>query len=116
MLGRMAALPETTSAPSLRETPPAPSGGDAAERRVHARVGDTVVAADGALGRVDRVISLESSTPVFLVVAVGRLVRRRYPVLPWSLVRAVDRARRRVYVDGHGSSLARLSESVPIVL
>jgi len=87
-----------------------------AKRAVEARVGDIVYADDGALGTVDRVITAESSTPVLLVVAVGRMVRRRYPVIPWSLVSAVDRSRRRVYVEGRGGSLARLPETLPIVV
>ena len=81
-----------------------------------ARVGDTVLAQDGTLGRIDRIIRSETSMPAYVVVAVRRLVGRRYPVIPWSLVTAVDRSRRRVYLEGRGRSLARLSETLPIVL
>jgi PRC-barrel domain len=80
------------------------------------RVGDTVVAADGAVGRVERVIRTETSMPAYLVVAADRFLRRRYPVLPWSLVHGVDRAGRRVHVAGRRGRLGRLPESLPIVL
>jgi hypothetical protein len=79
-------------------------------------VGDSVHAGyGGPLGRVEHVITSEDSAPVFLVVSTGRLLKRRYPVIPWALVRAVDRSRRRVYLEGSKRSLARLSEALPIV-
>jgi len=80
------------------------------------RVGDTVYAQDGALGVVDRVITAENSVPAFLVVEVGKRVRRRYPVVPWSIVRTVDCTRHRVYLRGRRRRLERLSETVPMVL
>jgi hypothetical protein len=85
------------------------------ERVAAARVDDIVYAEDGALGRVERVVTSESSAPAFLVVAVGRFLRRRHPVIPWSFVRAIDRSRRRVYVEGRSGSLARFPETLPIV-
>ncbi len=81
-----------------------------------ARVGDTVLAQDGALGRIERVIRSETSMPVYVVVAVRRLVGRRYPVIPWSLVTAVDRSRRRVYVRGRCGRISQFSETLPLVV
>ena len=81
-----------------------------------ARVGDTVVAADGVLGHVDRIIRSETTAPVYLVVVAGGLLRRRYPVIPFALVRGVDRTLRCVSIEGHRQRLGRFSESVPIVL
>lgn len=81
-----------------------------------ARVGDLVYAEDGAIGTIDHVIESEGRVPIFLVVAVRRFLRRRYPVIPWSFVTTVDRARRSVYVEGERESLARLSETLPIAL
>ena len=79
-------------------------------------IGDTVVADDGTLGHVDRVIRAESQAPAYLVVAAGRRLRRRYPVVPSTLVTGVDRARRRVRVRGVRRSIGRLSEQLPIVV
>jgi len=87
-----------------------------AESLVEARVGDTVVAQDGRLGRIDRIVRSETSAPVYLVVAVRRLARRRYPVVPWSLVTAVDRSCQHVHIRGRRGSLGRLPETLPIVL
>jgi len=81
-----------------------------------ARVGDTVVAQDGCLGRIDSIIRSETSAPVYLVVAVRRLARRRYPVVSWSLVTAIDRSRQHVHVRGRRVLLGRLPETLPIVL
>lgn len=81
-----------------------------------ARVGDTVLTQDGALGKIERVIRSETSMPVYVVVAVRRLVGRRYPVIPWSLVTAVDRSRRRVHVRGRSGTISRLSETLPLVV
>jgi hypothetical protein len=78
-------------------------------------VGDSVVAQDGAFGTVEHIVS-DGYRPAFLVVSVGRRFRRRHPVIPWALVRAVDRRRRHTYVRGRGRSLGRLSESLPILL
>jgi hypothetical protein len=81
-----------------------------------AHVGDTVVAEDGAVGHVDRIIRAESRMPVFMVVASRRRVRRRYPVIPSSLVTRVDRRGRRVHVRGLRRSLGTLPEHLPIVV
>jgi hypothetical protein len=81
-----------------------------------AHVGDTVVAQDGALGRVERVIRSEAYAPAYLVVAARGRVRRRYPILPWSLVTRVDRSTRRVHVRGRRGRLEDMSEALPIVL
>lgn len=81
-----------------------------------ARVGDTVVAADGVLGQVDDIIRSETQGPAYIVVSAGRFLRRRYPVIPFALVSGVDRRRRRIHLDGRRGRLGRLSESVPLVL
>lgn len=87
-----------------------------ASAMVPVQAGDAVVASDGRLGRVERVIRSESRAPVYLVVSVGRAVRRRYPVLPFTLVEAVDWRRRSVRVLGRRRTLQRLPETLPLVL
>jgi len=81
-----------------------------------ARVGDTVLAQDGDLGQIERIIRSETSKPVYVVVAVRRLVGHRYPVIPWSLVTAVDRSRRRVHVQGRCGTISRFPETLPLVV
>ncbi|HSI97512.1 MAG TPA: hypothetical protein VK926_04050 [Gaiellaceae bacterium] len=88
----------------------------APRRRENARKGDEVVAQDGTLGRVERIIRSEQSEAEFLVVAVERRLRLRYPIVPVSLMAGVDRVRRRVHLRGRRESLSRLSEALPIVL
>jgi hypothetical protein len=80
------------------------------------RVGDDVIAFDGSLGRVDRIVRSESKRPVYLVVAVGRLTRRKYPIVPCAIVTGVDRSLGRVHVRGRREALAGLAENVPMVL
>lgn len=79
-----------------------------------ARIGDAVLAEDGEVGRVTTIVRSERRVPLYMVIATGRFLRRRYPVLPCSLVEGVDPSRRRVYVSGQRARLCRLSESVPI--
>jgi hypothetical protein len=81
-----------------------------------AREGDQVVARDGALGQVDRIVRSDSGGPVYFVVSVGPILRRRYPVLHRTLVTGVDRRRAKVYVRGRRRLLERLPESPPIVI
>jgi hypothetical protein len=81
-----------------------------------AREGDQVVAQDGALGQVDRIVRSDVHAPVYFVVSVGPILRRRYPVLHRALVTGVDRRRGKMYVRGRRRSLERLSESPPIVI
>lgn len=81
-----------------------------------AAVGDEVVAQDGSLGRVEQVIRFETRAAAYLVVTVGRGLGRRYPVVPCSLVTAVDRGSRRVHLRGRRESLRRLSETLPLVV
>jgi hypothetical protein len=81
-----------------------------------ARVGDVVLAQDGALGRVESLIRSESEVTVFLVVAAGRWPGRRYPVVPCSLVATVDRRGGKVRLRGRRRALARLSETLPILV
>ncbi len=80
------------------------------------RVGDTVVAQDGTLGEVESVIRTETSAPAYVFVTVRGFAGRRYPVVPWSLVVAVDRSRHRVRVRGLRKTISRLSETVPLVV
>jgi len=80
------------------------------------RVGDRVLAEDGTIGHVDRVIRAESHAPAFLVVAAGRRLWRRYPVVPSALVARVDGARRTVHLRGRRRSIGELSERLPIVV
>lgn len=79
-------------------------------------IGDVVVAQDGTLGAVDRIIADEASTPAYLVVAVGPRLRRTYPIVPCTLVTGIDRARQRIHIRGRRRSLGRLPESIPLVL
>jgi hypothetical protein len=83
---------------------------------LEAREGDHVVAQDGHLGRVDRILRSESAGPIYLVVAVGALGRRRYPILHHALVSDVDASDRTIYVRGHRRSLERLPETPPLVI
>lgn len=80
------------------------------------RVGDRVVARDGVVGRIDRIVRSETRDPTYIVVAVGRRFRRRYPIAPWSLVTRVDRGRRQIHVAGRRRSLERLPETLPIAI
>ena len=79
------------------------------------RVGDTVLAEDGVLGRVDRIIRSETEDPVYLVVASRSRMRRRYPVIPSALVAGIDRSQQRVYMRGLRTRLERLPESLQLV-
>lgn len=78
--------------------------------------GDAVIAEDGALGQVDRLLRSEDHAPVYLIVRVGRALRRRYPVIPVSLITDVDSRRRRVRLRGRRTTIARLPETLPLVL
>jgi len=80
------------------------------------RVGDTVLAQDGEVGEIERIVRSEARAPIYVVVAVRRFVGRRYPVVPWSLVTAVDKSRRRVHVRGRRGTISRLSETLPLVV
>jgi hypothetical protein len=93
-----------------------PEAMNAATSLVGPREGDRVVAQDGDLGRVDRILRSESADPVYLVVAVGAVGRRRYPIVHCALVTCVDRSDRRIYVRGRRRSLERLPESPPLLI
>jgi hypothetical protein len=80
------------------------------------REGDSVMAEDGVLGRVDRLLGYEARAPAYLVVCAGRLLRRRYPVVPVSLVTAVDPRRRLVELRGRCETIGRLPEALPLLL
>lgn len=79
------------------------------------REGDAVMAEDGVLGRVDRLLRSDAQTPAYLVVCAGRTLRRRYPVVPVSLVTGVDPRRRLVELRGRCETIGRLSETLPLV-
>lgn len=81
----------------------------------HAREGDVVVAQDGSLGRIERIVRPDPQGAVYLVVSAGRLLRRRYPVLSDALVTTVEPSRRRVHVRGRRERLERLPETLPLV-
>lgn len=80
------------------------------------REGDAVVAEDGVLGRVDRLVRSEARTPAYLVVRAGRALKRRYPVVPVFLVTGVDSRRRLVEVRGSREAICRFPETLPLVL
>ena len=80
------------------------------------RVGDTVLAQDEEVGEIEGIVCSEARTPIYVVVAVRRFVGRRYPVVPWPLVTAVDRSRRRVHMEGRRETISRLSETPPLVV
>jgi hypothetical protein len=80
------------------------------------REGDAVLAEDGFLGRVDRLLRSERRVPAYLVVRTRRTLRRRYPVVPVSLVADVNSRRRRVELHGTCETIGRLSETLPLVL
>jgi hypothetical protein len=77
--------------------------------------GDAVVARDGWVGRVERVVRTEQGVPHHLVVSVGRLLRR-HPVIHCDLVTRVDRDRGMVRVRGDRDTIAALPEAMPIVI
>lgn len=79
------------------------------------REGDAVVAEDGVLGRVDRLLGSDARTPVYLVVCAGRALRRRYPVVHVSLITEVDSRRRLVQLRGRRETIGRLPEALPFV-
>ena len=74
------------------------------------------MAEDGVLGCVDRLVGSEAEMPAYLVVRAGRVLRRRYPIVPVSLVMGVDARRRLVRLRGRCDAIARLSETLPLVL
>ena len=80
------------------------------------RAGDAVMAEDGVLGRVEWLVASEARTPAYLVVRAGRLLRRRYPVVPVSLVAGFDSRQRLVELRGRCEAIRRLSETVPLAL
>jgi hypothetical protein len=80
-------------------------------------VGDTVLAEDGDIGQVERVLRSENAEPRFIVVATrGRSWLVRRPVIPCELIVDVDPRRRFVRVRGTRVRIGRLPESLPLVL
>lgn len=80
------------------------------------REGDAVMAEDGVLGRVERLLRSEGRVPAYLVVRTGRTLLRRYPVVPASLVTGVDSGRRTVELRGRRETIGRLPETLPLLL
>ncbi len=78
-------------------------------------VGDTVVAEDGPVGHVERVLRADAG-PEFVVVSVRSGLRRRHPVVSCELVAAVDPQRDVVHVRGRSASIRGLSEALPLLL
>jgi hypothetical protein len=78
--------------------------------------GDAVLADDGLVGRVEEILQTEAGVPAFVIVRVGGFLRRRYPVMPWSFVSAVDGAHRVLTIRGRSEVLKSLPETIPIVL
>ncbi|MEP7224478.1 MAG: PRC-barrel domain-containing protein [Actinomycetota bacterium] len=102
---------------AARRVASAPRRAQRAETQVaEVRVGDTVVAQDGALGTIERIIRSETRAPIYVVVAVRGFLRRRYPVVPWFLVTAVDRSRRSIHIRGRRALMSRFSETLPLVV
>ena len=114
LLGPPVTRARRRSPEAVRPGASAPDG--STSRAFEPHVGDTVVAQDGTVGEVESVIRTETRAPVYVVVVVRRLVGRRYPVVPWSLVAGVDRTRQRVQVRGRCKSISSLSETVPLVV
>lgn len=78
-------------------------------------VGDAVMADDGHLGRVERVLRSETAEPRFVVLSVQNRLRRRHPIIPFELVATVDRRSEVVRVRGRRAAIARCSEALPLV-
>lgn len=80
-----------------------------------AQPGYTVVARDGVVGTIEHVIRSDAThEPRFLVVRLRRL-RRRYPVVSWSLVDRIDHRERRLFVRAPKSVVRGLPERLPLV-
>jgi hypothetical protein len=80
------------------------------------RAGDAVLCDDGIVGAVEETLQTEAGVPAYVIVRVGGRLRRRYPVVPWSFVSAVDGAHRVLTIRGRSEFLRSLSETLPIVL
>ena len=99
------------SVSNLNDTQVAPDGADG-----QIVVGDTVIAADGPVGRVEHVLRTEAAEQRFVVVVVRRGLRRRHPVVPVDLVAAIDRRHELVRLRGSRHRIMRLPESLPLLV
>lgn len=79
----------------------------------HLVVGDDVVACDGRVGHVTRLLRTERAVPRYMIVATGR-VWRRYPVIECGLITEIDD--HVVRVRGSKRILSRLPEALPLVV
>lgn len=77
--------------------------------------GDVVVACDGRVGRIVRVLRTEVGVPRHVIVSAGRILPR-YPVLSCELITRVDPVERTVHVRGRRRTIRRLQETLPFVL
>jgi hypothetical protein len=80
------------------------------------RKGDAVMAEDGVVGHVEELVRSEALAPAYLIVRANRTLRRRYPVVPVSLISRVDPRRRLVELRGRREAIRGLPETVPLVL
>ncbi len=79
--------------------------------------GFLVIAADGAVGSVERLpASGDTEPPAFVVVRVGGWLRRRFPVIPSALVDHVDRERRLVWTRATRAQIRALPEHLPLAI
>jgi hypothetical protein len=95
-----------------------PAGARPLSSSHHATIlpGDTVVADDGAVGEVEQVLRSETAEPMFVVVSVRKRLRRRHPVIPFSLLGRVDNNREIVRVRGPRDAIKDLSEALPLLV
>jgi hypothetical protein len=96
----------------------APTGRDpgAARRRPVPRRGDSAIAEDGYLGRVDEVVLATDGSLAYIVIRVGPIWHRRRPVISSALVADATQRGRHVLLLGGRAALARLPEALPIVI
>lgn len=88
-------------------------GGGGSQPMQRPAVGDEVVAVDGSVGQISGILETERAVPRYMVVATRRF-RRRYPVISCGLV--THTAGGVVRVRGERRALARLGESLPLVV
>lgn len=78
--------------------------------------GFLAIATDGPVGTVEQpVFPPDRGEPDFLVLSIGRFLRRR-PVVSVELVERVDPARRLIYLRGRAKRLARMPERLPLAI
>jgi hypothetical protein len=79
--------------------------------------GFDVIASDGVVGRVERLLfPVDETTPDFLVIRVGSRLRPRHPVLPAALVDRIDVVERRILVSRTSAEISSLPEHLPVAI